>query len=461
MGERVLVVDDSATVRRVVARTLRSAGYEIDQAVDGQAALESVQATPPDLVLVDFVMPRMNGLMFVQAMRGIHNLVQTPVVLMSAKAERIGDGFLAQTGALDAIHKPFSPDALLTVVSHALARAAGPLEESGATGLPSSRVSLPPELVEGGSPQAELLENTPTLRSEAAARIGERMAAFSRGRGEEALATQLEALVAKTPPAKVLTLVEDLHTQLPGHEGQLALAGRLEHIPLGDVLQLLTQQRQTGVLEVDKQPSQSGRSVAICLREGQVDLALGRVDDHSRLGRYLLREELVDKEDLERLMARATPERGLLGARLVKLGYISSDELRGLLKTQTSERIFEALRWSRGAFRFVRFAGRPEADDARLGLGLQGLLMEGLRRVDEWRLIEEQIRSFDLVPYRDPEGLSALSEFALRDEERRVLEAVDGTRNVRAILEVSRLSRFDGCKVLFQLLTSRVIRVRG
>ncbi|MFK7988730.1 MAG: DUF4388 domain-containing protein [Sandaracinaceae bacterium] len=460
MGERVLVVDDSATVRRVVARTLLSAGYEIQEAVDGQAALDAVQSTPPDLVLVDFVMPRMNGLMFVQAMRGIHNLVETPVVLMSAKADRIGDGFLAQTGALDAIHKPFSPDALLTVVSHALARAAAQLDESGAHGLEPSRVSLPPELVDGGN-AADLSESTPSMRSEAAARIAERVSLFARTRGDAALATQLGELLSGTPPAKVLALVEDLHTLLPGHEGQLALNGRLEHIPLGDVLQLLTQQRQTGVLEVDKQPSQSGRTVSICLREGQVDLALGRVDEGSRLGRYLLREELVDPEDLERLMARATPERGLLGARLVKLGYISPSELRGLLKTQTSERIYEALRWSRGAYRFVRFASRPEAEDARLGLGLQGLLMEGLRRVDEWRLIEEQIRSFDLVPYRDPEGLTALSEFSLREEERRVLDAVDGARTVRAILEESRLSRFDGCKVLFQMLTSRVLRVRA
>ncbi|MCZ7683931.1 MAG: response regulator [Sandaracinaceae bacterium] len=124
MSQRVLVVDDSATVRRVVGRTLGQAGYEVSLAADGREALDRAQAQVPDLVLVDFVMPHMNGLRFVQAMRQVANLAHVPVVLMSAKADKIGDGFVAQTGALDAITKPFSPEALLAVTGHALSRAA-------------------------------------------------------------------------------------------------------------------------------------------------------------------------------------------------------------------------------------------------------------------------------------------------------------------------------------------------
>src|SRR5690606_20886429 len=124
MSQRVLVVDDSATIRRVVGRTLTQAGYQVTLAADGREALEKAQAEVPDLVLVDFVMPQMNGLRFVQAMRQIANLAEVPVVLMSAKADRIGDGFVAQTGALDAITKPFSPEPLLAVTGPALTRAA-------------------------------------------------------------------------------------------------------------------------------------------------------------------------------------------------------------------------------------------------------------------------------------------------------------------------------------------------
>ncbi|MDQ3036194.1 MAG: response regulator, partial [Myxococcota bacterium] len=124
MSRRILVVDDSTTVRRVVERTLREAGFEVCLAADGREGLDVASAKVPDLVLVDFVMPHMNGFQLCQALRSIDNLARVPIVLMSAKADRIGDGFLAQTGAVDAITKPFSPEALLAVTTHALARAA-------------------------------------------------------------------------------------------------------------------------------------------------------------------------------------------------------------------------------------------------------------------------------------------------------------------------------------------------
>src|SRR5687767_10998723 len=117
---RILVVDDSITIRRVVERALTSAGFEVMLAEDGRDALERASASPPDLVITDFVMPHLNGFQFVQALRGIANLADVPVVLMSAKADRIGEGFVAQTGALDAITKPFSPEALIAVATHAL-----------------------------------------------------------------------------------------------------------------------------------------------------------------------------------------------------------------------------------------------------------------------------------------------------------------------------------------------------
>ena len=122
MSPRVLVVDDSTTVRRVVERTLSRAGYDVVLAVDGQDGLEEAQRQPPDLVLVDFVMPRMNGFQMAMALRSVANLRHVPIVLMSARAEKIAGQFMSQTGAVDAISKPFSPEALLAVTAHALER---------------------------------------------------------------------------------------------------------------------------------------------------------------------------------------------------------------------------------------------------------------------------------------------------------------------------------------------------
>lgn len=457
MMQRILVVDDSATVRRVVGRTLSQAGYDVSLATDGREALEVAQREVPNLVLVDFVMPHMNGFQLVQALRQVANLTTVPVVLMSAKADKIGDGFLAQTGALDAITKPFSPEALLAVTGHALSRWAS--EEARDTEPPpppmdGERHSVPPMM---GEPPSE---TSPLKLAEAADQIAERLAgAFAEtldARPEDIT----EALIRRFEPAALFTLIDELAQKVPGREGEVALRGRLEHVPMGDVLQLLTHQRQSGVLEVEKRPSRSGRSIAVCLEDGAVQLALGRVEEQEfRLGRYLLREQLIEREDLERILQSRGASRGLLGAQLVKLGYISGQELNKVLVRQTSELIYEALRWHRGEFRFVRFASLPQAEDARLGLSLSAILMEGLRRVDEWRLIEEQVRSLDDVPRRDEEALRTVDPSRWSADERAVLEAVDSERTVREIIERSKLGSFDACKILFQLLTSRLLRI--
>lgn len=448
MAARILVVDDSATVRRVVSRTLTQAGYDVCLAGDGREALEASQAHVPDLVLTDFVMPHMNGLRFVHAMREIANLRAVPVVLMSAKADKIGDGFLAQTGAIDAITKPFSPEALLAVTEHALSRWAEPSVPHDTEPPPA-----PPSATERISSIPPPPETSPAARATAARTIAERLA---EALGEPSVA----GLAQRLDPAQLFALVDELATLVPGRDGEHAFEGRIEHLPLGDVLQLLIHQRQTGVLEVEKR-SGSRRAVTICLKDGTISLALGDVEEAEfRIGRYLLREGLIDREDLERILRnRGEPRGGLLGTHLVKLGYISAEELSKVLIQQTSELIYEALRWSRGRYRFVRFATRPEAIDASLGLPLASVLMEGLRRVDEWRLIEEQIHSFDDVPRRDVEALAHVDTTRLSPDERRILEHIDGVRTVRDIVEHARMASFDACKILFQLTTSRLVRL--
>ncbi len=121
---RILVVDDSATIRKVVGAILERNAYSAALAPDGQAALEALadEGDPFDLVLLDFVMPKMNGYQFCRLVRQNGRTAGLPVVLMSAKAGKIRDQFVQQTGALDAITKPFDAQALVAVIENALRR---------------------------------------------------------------------------------------------------------------------------------------------------------------------------------------------------------------------------------------------------------------------------------------------------------------------------------------------------
>src|SRR5450432_3767175 len=122
MSARILVVDDSPTIRKVVGTILERGAYQALLAGDGQEALEMLSTEKVDLVLLDFVMPRMNGYQFCRELRADPELKNLPVVLMSAKGDKIRGQFVQQTGAMDAITKPFDPLGLVAVIENALSR---------------------------------------------------------------------------------------------------------------------------------------------------------------------------------------------------------------------------------------------------------------------------------------------------------------------------------------------------
>src|SRR3954453_3559012 len=121
-GELVLVIDDSPTITKVVQLVLTKAGYQVQTAPDGEAGLEAVRSQRPDLILLDFVMPKMNGYQFCRELTADPKLRDIPVVLMSAKGDQVGERFVKVMGIVDYITKPFSPEAITAVVQHTIGK---------------------------------------------------------------------------------------------------------------------------------------------------------------------------------------------------------------------------------------------------------------------------------------------------------------------------------------------------
>jgi PAS domain S-box-containing protein len=110
---RVLVADDNADMREYLARLLRSAGYLVTTVTDGQAALHAVRAGAPDLVISDVMMPRLDGLGLVAALRADARTAAVPVLLLSARAGQEASIEGLRAGADDYLVKPFSAAELL------------------------------------------------------------------------------------------------------------------------------------------------------------------------------------------------------------------------------------------------------------------------------------------------------------------------------------------------------------
>ena len=110
---RVLVADDNADMREYLARLLRTAGYQVTTVTDGQAALDAVRDGPPDLVISDVMMPRLDGLGLVAALRADARTAAVPVLLLSARAGQEASIEGLRAGADDYMVKPFSAAELL------------------------------------------------------------------------------------------------------------------------------------------------------------------------------------------------------------------------------------------------------------------------------------------------------------------------------------------------------------
>ena len=140
---RVLVADDDHDIARFVELNLSLEGFEVDVVHDGQAALESALRQPPDLVLLDVMMPHLDGVEVLRRLRANAATAATPVVLLTAKSMSADKVVGLTAGADDYIVKPFDTLELIARVHTTLRRTAEVRSTSPLTGLPGNhRIDL-------------------------------------------------------------------------------------------------------------------------------------------------------------------------------------------------------------------------------------------------------------------------------------------------------------------------------
>ncbi len=115
----VLVVDDTAVLRKIIKFNLQKAGYTVEEAVDGYDGLEKVKDNKPDLILLDLMMPRLDGFGFLEKIKNGENK-DIPIVVLTAKGSKEDIDRVKSLGANDFMNKPFSPKDLIQKVGEML-----------------------------------------------------------------------------------------------------------------------------------------------------------------------------------------------------------------------------------------------------------------------------------------------------------------------------------------------------
>lgn len=461
--ENLLVVDDNPTILKVVESALARAGYQVDTALDVTSGIQLARSKRPAVILVDSLIPAESGrdeggLSLCGALADDLDLAQTPVVLMTSKGEDHESRYARAPNVIDYITKPFSSDAVLAVVTHVIEKT-----NSGSGSGPIPRPSEPRS--HGPSAVLEALSRSgEPPRSTALDRLidllAERLERYRQESGSWEIATIVRGTLGD---GQLAALLAEAGYEATGGEGAAGpdLSGQLGSISMSEVLLLLGQQQRTGALRVRSDAAR----VDLFFRKGVIDLAAAvGVAEEFLLGRFAVEAGDITPNALAEVLdarARVVGKPPLFGRDLVTRGLLTESQLKRAMSRQTAELTYETLRWSHGSFHFRRTKDLPEiADDAALGLNVDTLLLEGFRRVDEWRLIERDVRNFDLVFVRDDDRIARLPRGTLTRDEIAVLDALSGRSTVRDVIRTLRMGSFDISKIIYRLVHTKMIRPR-
>ena len=132
----MLVVDDQESLRSLIRMNLELEGFEVIEAVDGQHGVEVATQSDPDLVTLDLVMPKMDGLAAAAALRADPRTTHLPLVMVTTSTSAVHLGKARSIGVDAYLTKPFDPDELIQVIRDLLSRGRGHEQSGGAPPIP-------------------------------------------------------------------------------------------------------------------------------------------------------------------------------------------------------------------------------------------------------------------------------------------------------------------------------------
>jgi hypothetical protein len=260
----------------------------------------------------------------------------------------------------------------------------------------------------------------------------------------------------------------------------MALEGTIRDFGLPDIFQLIGLQRKTGLLTLTNE--KDGESVTVTFENGMVvmaDSSVRRLED--RLGNVLVKQGKITGARLDEALVVQKQTLQRLGHILAGGSAITTKDLRDALQVQISQIVFRVFRWRDGNYQFTPAETADYDRENFVPMSTDFILMEGIRMVDEWPILEKRIPSFDIVfrPVVDPSLIevgagagpdasvserrvaSATGRIRLAPEEERVFRKVDGVRTVQAIVDATGAGEFEVCRTLFDFLNRNLIAPAG
>ncbi len=339
----VLVVDDDRNVQRMLADALTRHGFRVTVERDGEAALAAFERQPFDVVLLDVLLPALNGYEVARRIKSTPRGEKTPVLMLSGiyKTKLHQAQAMERHGAAGFVEKPFKLNQLF-----------GKLE-----GVLGERFPRSPPSTHGNGALETAPEPLADPRAEAEAALVESTA-------EESTTAELTADEAGP--------VEP--TAPPLDRGDFATRS------FPELLADLHRRRATGGLLLRRDRVKK----IVFLRGGAPEsVKSNRLSEC--LGRVMVRERMISEADCEESLKRMKAAGRQQGTVLIEMGCISPHNLRYALELQLRLKLLEVFTWTRGEFQFNTRA-QPPAETVRLQMSTAAIVYEGVRRSHDRRV---------------------------------------------------------------------------
>jgi hypothetical protein len=213
---------------------------------------------------------------------------------------------------------------------------------------------------------------------------------------------------------------------------------------LSELLQWLSMGQKTGTLAIRGGAGEK----RIYFQNGRI-ISSSSTIEREYLGHFLVSYGYITDEELTKAMEVQEESKILLGKILVMIGAIAEEELVDLIRLKACETIYDIFLWPEGAFQFID-GEIPQRPMVPISIDVTGIVMEGLRRFDEWSRIRQRVRSMNDVP----SIVAPVPVESLPEPQRIILRAIDGLRSLAGIAELTHNPDFPVARLVFDLLES-------
>ena len=430
-GEKILNIDDSPTVQRLIEMILSSQGYQVVLASDGEEGIAKAKSERPALILVDFVMPKMNGYQVCKTLKDDPEFRDTPIILVTSKGDKVGSKFVDVLGISEYFTKPFQPEELLAKIREVLDKKAQDAAAAQAAAA-ATKARPAPAAVPARGPESAAPEGLDALVTNIVKRV---LAEF--------VSTVLPDLIRKELGKG------------PSGGGGAGIQGNLASFRIVELMQMLSLQRQSGRLVINRTEGEAEiffTEGAICFAGCDMNGSMPGIDG------LLKRSCRIGADGYQHAQRIAEMTGQPIDGVLAQERLLDQKTFAACLRRHTESVVFKAMAWQDGEFRFDKKEPPVFANPA--ALKVDDLILEGTRRSDEWVLIQQKIPSFSLVFEPLIGNAEELTRRGLSDMDLRVFALVDGKRTVQDIIDTAMLSDFDVAKSLFILNSVNLIRKR-